>query len=176
MGDLPMFDDLLDDTTRAIKNWTPEKKYQKEDGYRDDLLGYLREQLNRPSPFGSQKVTIQSESGRWLCDIVLNRTIGIELKKDLKEKAKIDRAIGQIHRYWDCYHDIIIVLVGDTDPNKYDDLREQVSDFVRRNSNPYSWDEKSVRVIDTSNKTNKKTRNSSQKCPHTDNSDQFSLW
>lgn len=157
-----MFDDLFDDTIRAIKNWTPEKNYRKEEGYRDDLIEHLRERLNRPSPFESRKVTIQSESGRWLCDIVVNRSIGIELKKDLKEKAKVDRAVGQINRYWSHYHDIIVVLVGDTDPNKYDDLREQISDFVERNNNQLLWDQRYIRVIDTSHKNSKRGRKSSQ--------------
>ncbi|QYZ79258.1 hypothetical protein E2N92_07315 [Methanofollis formosanus] len=156
-----MFDDLFGDTIGAINRWTPEKNYRKEDGYRDDLIQYLRERLNQESPFSNRKVTIQPESGRSLCDIVVDRSIGIELKKDLKEKAKVDRALGQLHRYWGQYHDIIIVLVGNTDPNKYDDLREQISDFVDRNGD-YSFNPKKIRVIDKTPKNRKKRTKTSQ--------------
>lgn len=166
---------MFDDTIRAINRWTPEKNYRKENGYRDDLIQYLRERLNQESPFSNRKVTIQSESGRWLCDIVVNRSIGIELKKDLKEKAKIDRALGQLHRYWGQYHDVIIVLVGNTDPNKYDDLREQVSDFVDRNNNPYSFDPKNIRVIDKSPRNPKKRTKTSKNSPQRRSTDPFNM-
>lgn len=76
-----------------------------------------------------KKISIRKENGRGLCDIAVDRRIGIELKKDFKEKKQINRLIGQIVDYKREYEDLIIVFVGNTDKNALDILRDAISDL-----------------------------------------------
>jgi hypothetical protein len=78
-----MWNNLGDNVYNLIKEWEPEKKYSTESGYRDDLISFLREELNHDTPFGfnTSKARIVPEDGRNLCDIGINNQIGIELKK-----------------------------------------------------------------------------------------------
>ena len=67
------------------------------------------------------------ESGRNLCDIAVNRAVGIELKHNLDTKAKVDRLIGQVHLYMQDYSEgVLIVLTGETRENTYADLEDRV--------------------------------------------------
>ncbi len=80
--------------------------------------------------FGPQdKIVVKKESGRGLCDIAVNRVVGIELKKDLKSKAQIDRLTGQIRRYMKDYDVILVVLVGNTNSDAREDLEEAIQDI-----------------------------------------------
>jgi hypothetical protein len=104
---------LYNDVEVIINNWEPEV-YSNELAYRDDLFSFLRSELNKPSAFGTpqERVNVTKEDGRGLCDIAINRRIGIELKKDLSRKSEMDRLVGQVVGYKGDYEDIIIVLVG----------------------------------------------------------------
>jgi len=126
-----MFDTLFEDVVRAINKWRPKKKYSREPQYRDDLLDFLREELNESHPFGlfSRRVSIIPEHGRGLCDIAVDRKVGIELKKDLKTKSQVDRLFGQINLYRKEYEDIIVVLVGETNKNALEMLKDHISDL-----------------------------------------------
>jgi len=42
-----MIGGLFENVVRAINTWKPSKKYGKEAGYRDDLMDYLRCELNK---------------------------------------------------------------------------------------------------------------------------------
>jgi len=116
---------LFDIICQEIQNWKPKTRYRSEEGYRDDLKEYLRKVLNTPPPFSigqppRHKVT--SESGRHLCDIAVDESIGVELKHNLKSRPQVDRLIGQVKRYLNYYSGIIVVAVG----NMRDDIREEV--------------------------------------------------
>lgn len=112
-------DNLFNAVRNVIEDWKPEEAYTNENKYRDDLLSFLRENSTRAS--------ITKESGRGLCDIAVDRRIGIELKKDLRKKAQIDRLIGQITEYKRDYEEIIVVLVGES----YEDAIENLKDRLR---------------------------------------------
>jgi hypothetical protein len=123
---------LFDDVLRFVQTWKPKGRYRSEDAYRDDLKEFLRTSLNKPSPFaiGPQKrIKVTSESGRHLCDIAVDDSVGIELKKDLNELAKVDRLFGQIGRYKKQYSGIIVVLVGNTSKDAYEDLVSRLSEM-----------------------------------------------
>lgn len=131
---------------KAIEDWKPTKKFGKENEYRDDLIHYLRDDLNKNSFLSLEKINISSEKGRSLADIAVNgKEIGIELKKDLNSKSKIDRLIGQIQTYEDEYNDIIIVLVGKTHANYLDDLHHRIEKNNRRG---FSFNQPKIEVID----------------------------
>jgi len=122
-------DPLYDNVVEAINRWKPSAEYTSEPKYRDDLQGYLLKVLNRPDPMSliKQSAIVRKEAGRGLCDLEVNRRIGIELKRNLKSKEMVDRLTGQINNYEREYSDIIIVLVGNTDTNHFQHLRMDIS-------------------------------------------------
>jgi hypothetical protein len=123
---------LFDVVLRIVRAWKPKGRYGSEDGYRNDLKDFLRAELNRPSALtiGPQRrIKVTSESGRHLCDIAVDEKIGIELKKDFRTIAEVDRLIGQLHRFNPQYpNGLIVVLVGNTG----EDAREELMSRVNR--------------------------------------------
>ncbi|MCS3901774.1 hypothetical protein [Methanococcus voltae] len=112
-----------DKVYREIRNWKPSKRYKSEKGYQEDLFKHLKKNLNN-GPFTLGNTSVRMEAGRNLCDIVVEKNIGIELKKDLTTKAKVDRLLGQVNRYLEEYQEgVIIVLVGNTSESKLEDLK-----------------------------------------------------
>jgi hypothetical protein len=149
------FDTLFEDTISIIKNWTSEKEYSNETSYRDDLLNVLREKLNQVNDpiFGRQnRVSVVKEDGRGLCDIGINRLIGVELKKDLKSKSQVDRLVGQIHGYKKDYQDLIIVLVGKTNKEALEGLKDRISDLTRNASYGFNQEPR-IKIIDKGSQT-----------------------
>lgn len=122
---------LFNYVLQLVQAWKPKQRYRSEDGYRDDLKEFLRTNLNRPSPlaFGPQRrIKVTSESGRHLVDIAIDERIGIELKKDFRTTADVDRLIGQLIRFNPHYPDgLIVVLVGNTGGNAREELMSRVS-------------------------------------------------
>jgi DNA polymerase/3'-5' exonuclease PolX len=122
-----MFGQLFNEVLDLVESWEPKEKYPNEDKYRNDLMAFLREELNKPSLLSApQALKIRKESGRALADIAINEKIGIELKKDLKTQSQVDRLVGQIRRYKKGYEDVIIVLVGKTSDEALDELKEAI--------------------------------------------------
>jgi hypothetical protein len=144
-----MWDSFGDNVFNSIKSWEPEKKYPNENGYRDDLILFLREDLNRGGSLGLNppEARIVPEAGRNLCDIGINNKIGIELKKDFKKISQSDRLVGQITRYLEQYDEIFIVTVGETNQNTLDHLKYQVKNVD--NSQSFGFNQKqSITIID----------------------------
>lgn len=149
------FDTLFEDTISIIKNWTSEKEYSNETSYRDDLLNVLREKLNQvndPIFRRKNRVSVAKEDGRGLCDIGINRQIGVELKKDLKSKSQVDRLVGQIHGYKKDYQDLIIVLVGKTNKEALEGLKDRISDLTRNTSSGFIQESR-IKIIDKGSQT-----------------------
>lgn len=134
-----IFSDLFEDSIRIIRSWIPKQKYSNEALYRNDLIEFLRKELNErqnPFSFGPQsRVSVTKEDGRGLCDIGINRTIGIELKKDVKSKSQVDRLAGQIMGFKKDYRDLIIVLVGHTNKDALEILKDNISGLSGSGSN-----------------------------------------
>lgn len=97
------------------------------------MAGYLREILNKPKTsillVPPKRVSVRREHGRNQCDVVVDRDIGIELKNDLKEQKEVDRTVGQIKRFKKDYKDIIILLVGKTNKEKLEALKDEIDDL-----------------------------------------------
>jgi len=148
-----MFGDLFSRVCRLVEDWRPGKKHKSEAGYRDDLLKYLRDDLNRLDPLGfSEKHSIRKESGRHLADIGIDNNVGIELKYDLNTKAKTDRLFGQIDDYLKGYNSIIIVLCGKTNEDHLDYLEEKIRNMPRQDI----FSKKQVEIIIKNGKKRKK--------------------
>ena len=157
-----MFSSLFEDTIRNIKKWNPTKKYSNEKGYSNDLADFLRDEFNEnhnPFALGIQsRVSVTKEDGRGLCDIAINKKIGIELKKDLKNKSQIDRLAGQIIGYKKDYQDIIIVIVGDTKRDALELLKDKISDLDERDTGILFEQGLRIEVIEKDYKTNERKK------------------
>lgn len=158
-----MWDSIGDNVFNSIKTWVPEKKYSNENGYRDELIFYLRKELNRANTFGfnSTEARIVPEAGRNLCDIGINNKIGIELKKDFKKISESDRLIGQITRYLEQYDEIFIVTVGETNQNTLDHLKYQIKNVDNSNSFGFNQNQR-ITVIDKGGSNSSKNRTNTQ--------------
>jgi len=122
-----MFGSIFQTVLGLVNKWNPKKKYLKESDYRDDLLNYLRDNINRPDPLGLYGThSIRKESGRHLADIGIDGQIGIELKINLDTKSKADRLYGQIDDYLKGYSKVIVVLCGDSSEEQLDYIKEKV--------------------------------------------------
>ncbi len=117
-----------EDVRKIVNNWSPKKKYSKETEYRDDLVEFIRGELNRPQKsflrlfVGTQKHRVKKEAGRVHADIEIDRNIGIELKRNLKGKTEMDRLYGQISEYEREYECIIVVLCGEVREETVEEL------------------------------------------------------
>jgi hypothetical protein len=121
----------FDDTVRAINKWQPAQHYSDELDYRDDLLKYLKKEMNSTAPYTympREKLSILKQDYAGLCDITVGpRAVGIKMKKDLIGKSDVDRLIGQLVGYKSEYDDLIVVLVGKTDEKAFEYLILQIS-------------------------------------------------
>ena len=134
-----MSDRLFEDTIRIINQWIPSKMYSTESKYRDELIQFIRDEFSkRRNDFSfvpPRKISVRKETGREFSDIAINRgRIGIELKKDLKQKKDVDRLTGQIVGYKKEYEDILVVLVGKTDREALERCKEMLSDLRGRSA------------------------------------------
>ncbi len=164
-----LLDTLFEDSVGLIKKWRPKSGCSKETEYRNDLLEYLRDGLNSSSPFtigNVRRVSVVPEHGRGLCDIGVDRKVGIELKNNLSGKSKVDRLIGQVNGYKREYEDIVIVLVGETDKNALEYLKDQL-DSMSSAAN-FVFTESRIKIIDKGKKA--KSRKAPQKTKSTSKS------
>jgi len=122
------------DTLMAVNRWKPVQHYSDELHYRDDLLKYLKKELNSTAPYTympREKISVRLQEITGLCDItVAQRAVGIKMKMDLTEKSDVDRLIGQLVGYKSEYDDLIVVLVGKTDEKAYEYLKSQISTII----------------------------------------------
>lgn len=122
-----MLGNLSGQVADLIKRWSP-NKYSGEAAYQKDLAEFLREELNRGGMFGGHqsRIPVTREKKRSLIDILVDNNIGIELKYNLRSKSAIDRLMGQIGDHLANMQSVIIVLVGNTNSDKLEDLRIRV--------------------------------------------------
>ena len=121
----------FNDTYSAINRWKPAQQYSDELKYRDDLLKYLKKEMNSTAPYTympREKISVRKQDYAGLCDITVGqRTVGIKIKKDLIGKSDVDRLIGQLVGYKSEYDDLMVVLVGKTDEKAFEYLKLQIS-------------------------------------------------
>lgn len=97
-------------------------------------------------------MSVLPEHGRGLCDIAVDRRIGIELKKDLSSKKQVDRLAGQLMVYKREYEDIIVVLVGKTNKNALELLRDRIDDLYKMNGYNFGLNRQRIEIIDKGSK------------------------
>ena len=115
-----------ENVTKLVREWQP-KELPNELKYRDSLLTSLRERLK------DAKIEREYRHSGTTTDIYVQQSsffsgtteVFVELKRDLNQKAKLDRLIGQIESLQPKRNHIIVVLCGETDPALLTRFKEQ---------------------------------------------------
>ena len=146
---------LFDDVLQTISDWNPKAEYSTENKYRNDLLAFLRENLNSGSDAFSSPIWglnhsghhfIKKEARRSLADIGIDDEIGIELKRNLKRKSQINRLVGQVVDYLSEYSCVIIVLCGHAEQEAVDIVKHNLKRILRSSSSLFGQ-EKLIRIV-----------------------------
>ncbi|WP_246986541.1 hypothetical protein [Halorientalis marina] len=122
---------LGNEVVQLIDEWIPEDKHENEYGFQQELEGYLDIQLNEKSNSGMHpglgggtggEVPVWRERGKSDADLVVDDSIGIEMKKDLKNRD-INRLRGQIEKYKKEFPVVIAVACGISDMSGWRELQ-----------------------------------------------------
>jgi hypothetical protein len=99
---------------------------------------------------GGGRVSCRKEDGRHLCDIAVGkRDVGIELKHNLGKTTQIDRLIGQLSRFKEHYDDLVVVLVGHTDKDALENLKDSIERIQGRG---FGFQEPRIKIINKGRK------------------------
>ncbi|MHA2246600.1 MAG: hypothetical protein ACXADY_16780 [Candidatus Hodarchaeales archaeon] len=86
--------------SNMIGDWVPSRRFKTEETYQNDLRTYLEYKKN---------LEVQVEAGITQVDILVEKAIPIELKKNPK-RTDFDRLFGQIERNIEVYGKLIVVI------------------------------------------------------------------
>jgi len=137
------FFDAGDMIKDIIKDWKPGNCMTEKD-YEKSLYDFLHRRLD------DIQITKQYAKGRIHADLVVGDKVIIELKNNLNTTSKYQRLIGQLTEYGDWRGQVILVLIGDTDPN----LKKQLYKYIEKVSDDFF--EKSIIVVEKFIKRKKK--------------------
>ena len=91
------------------------------------MRDFLDRELNRDSP---ERISVRIEHGEGNCDVVVGGQVAIEIKNNLHGKHDITQLFGQITDYVEEYERIIIVLVGKTDTETIQALKDKLNKYM----------------------------------------------
>jgi hypothetical protein len=113
----------------AVEEWIPSKAHGHESKFQNELQDYLDKRLNAEDSMTlgpSEDIVVEREHGSVNGDVVVNGSIGIEMKRNL-DNGQTNTLRGQIENYQEEYTHVIVVACGidDTDgwrklKNKYE--------------------------------------------------------
>lgn len=103
-----------------IEQWSPAGCLSEKD-CEDSLYAFLHQKLD------DVQIVRQYGRGRAHVDLMINDSIMVELKYGLSSTSEYQRLIGQLIDYKGWGKNIIIVLVGKTEPGLLKDLKKFVS-------------------------------------------------
>lgn len=116
---------LAQDVAAAIGDWTPTEAYDHESKFQNELQDYLDERLNAGSGMmvgPNEDVVVEREHGNVNGDVVVNGSIGIEMKRDLNN-SQTKKLRGQIEEYQKEYTHVIAVACGIDDMDGWRKLK-----------------------------------------------------
>lgn len=117
-----------------VDRWTPSQVYDHERKYQSELQEYLDEQLNESGGMGmglgggGGSHAVSTERGTSYGDVVVDDTVGIELKRNFSNSQK-RKLRGQLEDYGDNYDFVIACTCGVEDT---DGWREVENKFGRQ--------------------------------------------
>lgn len=110
---------------RAVEEWTPQEDYDHESKFQNDLQEYLDKRLNASQGFGQQQeVVVEREHGTARGDVVVDGTVGIEMKRDLTN-GQINTLRGQLEEYQAEYDHVLSVACGIEDRDGWRKLKNE---------------------------------------------------
>jgi hypothetical protein len=101
--------------TTLIGNWQPESCKSEKD-FENSLYKFLHAEL------GDTQITKQFAQGRIRADLAIGTKVIVELKFNLNTTTKYQRLIGQLDSYKGWEGRVIVLLVGETEPNLFKEL------------------------------------------------------
>jgi len=117
-----------------VKEWHP-VRCKTEKGYEKSLYSFLHKRLE------DIQITKQYARGRIRADLLVGDKVIVEIKNNFNTTTKYQRLIGQITEYKEWEGEIIIVLMGKTDPN----LRKGLENYAEKEED--GWGEKRIIII-----------------------------
>jgi len=137
-------EEIFNEVSLNIQRWQPQKEYLDEDGYSDDLIGFLRNVLNKPEPdlIPSREIQhliqpqhfVKKGSRKHSAGVNIAKKVGVEVKRNLEGKVEADGLIKQVDGFLREYPEgVIIVLCGKTDIEQLEYLRNSLSKYSKEN-------------------------------------------
>lgn len=109
---------LLKVISTVVSDWKP-PRLKGEISYRNDLLGMLREVLPSDVMLEKEYRHRGTTIDIWLKwqGVLQTDELAFELKVNLKKKTEFDRLVGQIEGLDPYRNKVLVVLIGETDPD-----------------------------------------------------------
>lgn len=126
-GDQDTFRETLD----LVQYWVPERAYDHENKFRDELKQFLDRNLNENRDAGlmggmQRELPVASEHGKSNGDVVVDDVVGIEMKRNFTNSNK-HQLEGQINDYLDNYPYVIVCACGVDDVDGWRELKNKYS-------------------------------------------------
>jgi hypothetical protein len=129
---------LAREVVSAIEEWTPSKAYDHEAKFQNELQEYLDKRLNSGGDMmlgPDEDIVVEREHGNVNGDVVVNGTIGIEMKRDLSN-SQTKKLRGQIEEYQKEYTHVIAVACGIEDMDGWRKLKNDYENQMGMGMNP----------------------------------------
>ena len=123
--------DPLNSVSKKINQWTPHR-VNSETEIEEDLYNYLS------TIFPGLIIRRQFNYDRIRADLLIEDTVAIEIKMNLTSTSEFQRLIGQLESYARWGKRMIVLIVGDVDP----DLKHRVQERINKD-----WDDDSSKLI-----------------------------
>ncbi len=123
------FFDACGTVETIIKQWQPNGCSTEKD-FEKSLVNELQQKLQ------NKKIITQYGSGKQKVDIVVQDEVPIEIKKDIKSNAVLQRLIGQIEQYLVNWKYLLLVVCGEIMPDylmMLEDYAKKKTDFMGDN-------------------------------------------
>jgi hypothetical protein len=125
-----MFGGTGQEVWRLVQDWTPSEVHGHERKYQSDLQEYLDAELNGGGGGfgmgGGQSHAVSTERGTAYGDVVVDDTVGIELKRNFSNSQK-RKLRGQLEDYGDNYDFVIACACGVEDTDGWREVENKFS-------------------------------------------------
>lgn len=114
--------DSLSHVENLINEWKP-RACETEKDYQNSLYNFLEEKIPE------KQITKEHGIGRSKVDIAVGKKVFIELKKDIKTTAQLQRLIGQLEIYKEDCDNMLLVVCGKSDKKLIKQLRDKLKTY-----------------------------------------------
>jgi hypothetical protein len=119
---------------KLVTKWNPSDCKSEKD-YENSLYRFLHQELS------DVQITKQYAVGRVKADLLIGEKTIVELKLNLTKRDQFQRLVGQLEEYKEWKGRVILILIGDTEPN----FRKQLKKISEDNAKMF---EPSPTIID----------------------------